>query len=341
MPLIMSKSLKNGYLATVKLRHFSLAVSLILVLTFVIWSVFNATALRDWIILETYTPPKIISELAETDTMTGYAKELFYVNEPRLLNKTEFSRNCPQDSGESYVIGCYHSGDTGIYLLEVKQPQLNGIIPVTAAYEMLHAGYARLSTSSRNKIDQIMQQFYASHNLGSQIEEQMASYAKTEPGERYDEMYSVLATEIAVLPSALNTQYAVYFSNRAKIVAMYEGYQAALNTRLQALESDNAQLTVLKSAINSNESSIHQMLLSIDALKQSLSSDQSDGAISAYNAGVPAYDSLVNSYNNLVSTVHSEITSYNQIVSSRNTLVLEEQQLVSAISTKPALQSIK
>ncbi len=335
MPRIMNEPIRKSSLAKVKLWHYGLAVSMVLVLVFAIWSVFNATALRDWIILEIYTPPKIISQLAETDTMTSYAKELFYVNEPRLLSKVAFSKYCPLDSGESYVIGCYHSGDSGIYLLAVKQSQLNGIIPVTAAYEMLHAGYARLSTPIRNKIDHLMQQFYSTHNLGSQIEEQMASYAKSEPGDRYDEMYSVLATEVAVLPAVLNSQYRIYFTNRQKIVSMYEGYQAAFNTRLQALESDNAQLTVLKSEIDANESSMHQMLISINSLKQSLSSDQSDGDISAYNAGVPTYNSLLNSYQNLVSTIKNEINSYNQIVSSRNSLALEEQQLVSAISTKP------
>lgn len=341
MPRIMSETVRKGTLAKVKLWHYGLALGMLLILTFAIWSVFNATAIRDWIILETYKPPKIISQLAATDTMTSYAKELFYVNEPRLLNKLAFSKNCPLDSGETYVIGCYHSGDTGIYLLNVKQSQLNGIVPVTAAYEMLHAGYARLSASSKNKINDLMQKFYSSHNLGSQIEEQMASYAKSEPGERYDEMYSVLATEVADLPAALNSQYALYFINREKIVSMYQGYQAAFNTRLQALESDNAQLTVLKSEIDANQSSIHHMLLSLNLLKQSLSSYQSSGAISAYNSAAAKYSTLINSYNSLALTLRSEITTYNQIVSSRNSLALEEKQLVAAISTESTPQSIK
>lgn len=294
--------------------------------------------IRDWYMLQGYTPPPEVSSLARVDTMTAYARMLFYVNKPNLENKYQFASNCPSGTAQTYVIGCYHSGDNGIYLLNVKNSSLNGIVDVTAAYEMLHAGYARLSGTESSKIDAEMWQFYTRNVKSKIISAQMAAYAKTEPGARYDELYSVLATEVKVLPSSLNAQYRRYFLNRDKIVAMYDNYQAAFTSRQQKIESYDRQMTSLKQQIKAEEAKISSLFATSSIEQKQLNSYQANGNYSSYNNSLGQFNALVSQYNSLVSEVRGRINSYNLLAKRRNSLVLEEQDMVSSISAAPSRQ---
>jgi chromosome segregation ATPase len=60
----------------------------------------------------------------------------------------------------------------------------------------------------------------------------MSFYAKTEPGERDNELHSILGTEVADLSPALEQHYRAYFSDRQKVVALFDNYSAVF-TKLQ------------------------------------------------------------------------------------------------------------
>ncbi len=324
-----------------KYGHIVIIVFLVLIAGASVWSFFNFTTIRDWYILLNYNPPSTIQALASYDTMTPYATKLFYVNKPLIESKTAFAIQCPGSSDSTHVIGCYHSGDNGIYLLNVTDSRLNGIIQVTAAYEMLHAGYARLSSSTKTKIDNAMWQYYSSANISSAIKQQMASYAISEPGAKYDELYSVLGTEVGPIPSYLENHYKIYFSNRAKIVAAYNGYQSAFNDRQQEIASIKAQLAVLKDQINALESSLSTLQSQLNSQQLTLNNDRFSNNFYAYNSAVNSYNATVNQYNSLVNSTKSDISQYNNLVDTANAIAIEEQQLVSAISATPTTQSTK
>ncbi len=319
---------------SVKLRLWPIAVFIVLI-TVAVWSLFDLRTLRDWYILAVYKPPAEIVDIAKTDTMTSYARQLFYVNRPQISSKQLFAQNCPNGTEQSYVVGCYHAGDNGIYLLNVTDPRLNGIVEVTGAYEMLHAGYARLTNQQRNLIDQRMWTYYQSHDLGTEIKQQMAAYAKTEPGEQYDELYSVLATEVSDLPINLENQYRIYFTDRRQVVDMYNGYEAAFTERQAEIKADDNQLTTLKKQIQTEEGEISTLLANIQSDQNVLTSDKAQGRIADYNAEVVNYNDIVNSYDSLIVQIKSVISSYNGLVNSRNKLALEEQQLIQDINANP------
>ncbi len=325
----------------VKIRHFSLGLLAVLIVASMFWIIYNLNTIRDWYLLATYHPPQIVSQLASVDGMTNYAKDLFYLNRPAIEGKSAFAANCSNKDNQTHVIGCYHDGDNGIFLLNVTDPQLNGIIPVTAAYEMLHAGYARLSKTEQTSIDNQMWQFYQGHNLGTEIKAQMASYAVTEPGAKYDELYSVLGTEVAALPAQLENHYKLYFKNRASIVRTYQNYQAAFNSRENSIAAYNKELTTLLSQINASKNQLTVLQNSITQQQNTLNQYQASGNFSAYNINVLGYNALINQYNDLVYATRSEVSQYNIIVGESNALALEERQLVQAISSTPSIQSPK
>ena len=320
-------------ISLLKKWHFVIFSLSLLVIAACTWGLYHAEQIRDWYILETYKPTPAVVALANEDTMTSYAKQLFYVNRPSLDNKPTFANNCPEGIDNTYVIGCYHTGDRGIYLLNVQDSRLNGIVSVTAAYEMLHAGYARLSNKQKTELDKQMWSFYLANVKSTEIHQQMASYALTEPGAKYDELYSVLATEVTNLPPSLNNAYSLYFTNRAKIVSMYDGYQAAFNKRQSQIKQDDANLKLLKNSIASNESRLNLMYTQIINLRNILNQEKANNQISSYNSGVVSYNNLANTYNSLIIQTKIQINSYNNLVNQRNALAISEKQLIQELNS--------
>ncbi len=328
-------------------RTFNLAVGLrslaiiamAMVAVLVVWMLFNLTAVRDWIILASYNPPQSVTAIANEDQMTPYAKNLFYVNRPAILGKSQFAQQCPNRLEQSYVIGCYHGGDNGIFLLDVTDPRLNGIMPVTAAYEMLHAGYARLSVVQRTSLDASMWAYYEKYVSSPEIHQQMASYAKTEPGAKYDELYSVLGTEVMNLSPQLERHYKLYFTNRQTIVKTYLGYEAEFTQRQQQIASDDLQLSNLKYQITADQTKLSSWQVAINTQAGQMKTLLNNNAYNAYNSLIPVYNNQVNAYNQLLAQTKSLITQYNNLVNTRNSLALEEQQLVQSLnsSSLPAL----
>lgn len=293
----------------------------------------NQQNIVDWWKLRDYQAPVSVSSLATQDTMSNYARKVFYVNKPMVENKLKFSKSCPNDTKEqSIVLGCYHSDQAGIYLLSVSDQRLNGVEQVTAAHEMLHAAYDRLSSSERRRVDKLLEDYYKNHLNDPRIIKTIDDYKRTEPKDLVNEMHSIFGTEIANLPPQLEDYYQRYFTNRPKIAAYAAKYQGEFSSRQTTVDSADQQLSVLKSEIETSEFDLNRKQITIDNERQKLVSLRNNGNLASYNAGVPIYNNLVDEYNKQVQTVRNLIARYNQIVERRNAVALEEDQLVNALS---------
>lgn len=293
----------------------------------------NRQNISDWLSLRGYKEPSIVAELAQQDTMTTYAQKVYKVNHPAIEDKTQFNKNCPNNGGEqTIVLGCYHPDQDGIYVLHVTDPRLDGVEQVTAAHEMLHAAYGRLSTSERSKVDAMLLNYY-NHDLHDpRIISVIAAYKRTEPNAVVNEMHSVFGTEVANLPVELEQYYSRYFTDREKVTAYAAQYQAEFTSRQNQVSADDSQLATLKSQISSIQDDLNSKLSTIQAQQSQLTSYKSSGNIAAYNNAVPGFNSLVISYNDEVGQVKSLIDSYNNLVDQRNSVALIENQLYQELS---------
>ncbi|HEX4774012.1 MAG TPA: hypothetical protein VH234_00650 [Candidatus Saccharimonadales bacterium] len=310
-----------------------------LLLIVLVWFVALGTAvanrqnLLDWWALRGYQAPAAITQLASQDTMTPYARKILYVNHPAIDSKTTFSGACPNNGGEqTIVLGCYHSNQAGVFLLNVTDSRLNGVEQVTAAHEMLHAAYDRLSSSERQKVDAMLLDYY-NHDLHDQrIRTTMDAYKKTEPHDVVNEMHSVFGTEIANLPPGLEQYYKRYFTNRSQVAAFAAQYQAEFTSRQTALAQDDSQLSSLKAQIDAQQADLKNKLNQINSLQTQLTSQRNTDS-SAYNAAVPGFNAQVDAYNAEVEQLKGLVSGYNQLVTSRNNVALEEDQLVNDLSS--------
>lgn len=295
----------------------------------VLW---QAQAITDWWRLRGYEPAAAIVALADDTTMTDDARHVFYVNRPQIVSGAAFSIHCANGAEKTVILGCYESGDRGIYLYEVTDERLNGVIETTAAHEMLHAAYERLSKADKTKIDRLLTDYYAHNLTDDRVKQTIEAYRQSEPHELTNEMHSIFATEIATLPVELETYYRQYFSNRTLVVSSAQRYQAEFTSRRDKAAAYDTQLAELKKTIDSNQSRAMQLRSNIEDEYASLQAAQGASEVSAYNRMVDAYGRHVDEYNSLLGTVRDDIAQYNQIVELRNTVALEERDLVSALS---------
>lgn len=298
----------------------------------VIW---NFQAILDWWRLRDYTAPAQVSALADKTTMTPEARKLFYVNHPQILAASSFATYCQVSAEKTIILGCYQGGDRGIFLYSVTDARLNGVIETTAAHEMLHAAYARLSPSEKTTVDGELESYYKNDLTDERIKQTIEAYRSSEPTELLNEMHSIFATEITTLPAGLESYYKAYFSNRGAVVAMAQRYQSEFTSRRDQTAAYDAQLSSLKTQIDKHQASLKTTREQLDALYAKMQRLRQSGDATAYNALVDGYNAQANAYNALIATTKTEIQNYNDIVEKRNAVAFEERSLAQALSSQP------
>lgn len=313
-----------------------MSLTLIAVLVIVLFS--QANAIEDWIKLRNYSPPASIASLASQDTMNAYTRRLFYINHPQLITGVaDFRKDCPENEN-TIVLGCYHPGMNGIYIYNVQESDLQGITQVTAAHEVLHAVYERLSAKDRASLDNWLEDYYKNGLTDQRVIDEVKLYQQTEPNSVFDEMSCTFGTEIANLPADLESYYNRYFTNRQAIVGYEQQYESAFTTRLDQIDADNQKLASLKATIDSLENSLNSQLAQINADRARLDSLRNNGQTAAYNSQVASFNAEVDAYNSGVDNLQADIAQYNSIINSDNGIVAQLKILDKAIDTRTTPQ---
>lgn len=262
--------------------------------------------------------------------MTATGQRIFYASRPELNDATNFNSNCPFPD-RSLVLGCF--ADNHIYIYAVDNAKLNGVEEVTAAHELLHAVYARLSNTERSRVDQLTEQVFKNLN-DKRLNETIKGYQQDDPESVPNELHSILGTEYKNLSEELEAHYALYFSDRGKVVTIAESYEKVF-VELQAKIAQLAeQISSLKDQINQTEGKLTSDKASLDAEAKRLQTLRNDNQFEAYNAGVPGYNADVNAYNALVEEYKSLVKRHNTLVEEHNELALEQNQLIESLNSK-------
>lgn len=285
--------------------------------------------IADWYTLRSYLPPAKIEAIADSARFTDPSTRLFYVHAPELLDKDNFLGKCSNDE-ETIVLGCYKTNDK-IYILDVEDARLEGVEEVTAAHEMLHAAYDRLSASERSRIDALTASVFQ-NTTNERLRRTIESYRQRDPSVVPNELHSILPTEIRELPQELEEYYQQYFTDRTVVVTLAEAYAAEFTSRESTILEFDTQLNQLKPLIDQNQASVDQLQSALNFEQKQL--EQLIDSPEEYNNAVPSYNAKVREYNTLIATLKQQINQYNIIVAERNKIALEEKELVEAIDTR-------
>lgn len=317
-------------------RVFSyIATFLLLGITVTAWvqrdALFDAWRLRD------YTAPAEVSKLADVTTMTDDSRRLFYVYRPAILDdKATFSTHCTATE-QTIVLGCYIQRD-GIYLYNVSDERLRGVVEVTAAHELLHAEYDRMSRSERQRVDELTAQVAKNLN-DDRLKQTIENYRNKDASVVPNELHSILATEVRDLPDELEAHYKRYFTNRIAIVDLADAYKQAFTAREDEVKSIDNQLTTLKAQIDALNASLETQQASLKTQFEKLQQQKRSGNNAEYNAGVPVYNQAVAKYNADVKLQRNLVAQYNELVERRNNLAVEENELIQALDSRETIES--
>lgn len=237
---------------------------------------FSALLLQRQYFIDLYTASQfeLSSDMKQIQTqinLTDKGNFLLKASQAQLVGSSIFNDKCSKKEKNSVVLGCYIYPQN-LYVYNVDDPNLDGVIQTTTAHEMLHTAYARLSKDEKDRINKLIDQALPSalkqdESLGKRLE----LYDRIEPGERYNELHSIIGTEVKDLPVELETYYKQYFTDR-QIVVSYAAKYIKVMTDLQ---------------------------------------DQQDALVEELNQRSAQIEAATNQYNQDVSTLNNDIQNFN------------------------------
>jgi predicted nucleic acid-binding Zn-ribbon protein len=289
----------------------------------------NVRDIIDWWRLRDYTASAQIESLADTSGMSSVARRLFYVHDPVVLDKASFREKCTVDE-ETIVLGCYITHQR-IYIYDVQDDRLAGVEEVTAAHEMLHAAYDRLTPKEKEHLARLLDDAF-SRISDQRIIENIATYRSKDASVVHNEMHSILGTEVRQLPQELEAHYKKYFTDRLKVVTKAEQYASEFQAREDRIATYDEELSQMNGEISRLQADLKDMSTNLAQEREIVESLR--GNPKEFNAAVSTYNSHVSSYNSLVNQVKVKIDAYNTMIVERNAIAFEERELVEAIDTR-------
>lgn len=294
-----------------------------------VWSYQNRYEISDWWQLRGYEPSPLIEDIASKASLNDLGRRLFYVHDPAVLSKAEFNVNCDLEH-RGLVLGCYDG--LGIYILDVTEEDLEKVEQVTAAHEVLHAAYDRLSNSEREYINGLLAVEY-DRITDERLLEIIRQYQERDPTILNNELHSIIGTEVEDISFELEQHYAQYFEDRKLVVATSQEYESVFTKLEERIESLENQLNAISSEIDSRELDLNSQRAQIDAARANLDSLLAEDKISAYNAAVPGFNSLVSSYNSQVETVQDLINQYNTLLPVYQDTAFQQNEYVNNLNS--------
>jgi hypothetical protein len=286
---------------------------------------------EDGIKLLGYQPSPAVARLATTTTMTDTARRLFYVNKPTIETKKLGLNRCSRNE-QTIVLGCYVSNQ-GIFLKSVTDPNLQGVMEVTAAHEMLHVAYDRMSLVEQKQIDSKLQAVLDKLQ-NPRIIKLIQMYEKNDPRSVNSELHSIFGTELRHLTPELEQYYQNYFTNRLTVVALSERYEGVFTALKDKAKNLSEELTTRKAELERLSEQVKLESQAITSQKGQIQTVISNSPLTDNSFIVADFNNRVNSYNQLVSQLKQQTDIYNQMITEFNSLVIEQKSLLQSLDKK-------
>jgi cell division protein FtsB len=280
--------------------------------------------------------PDDVAAIADATGMSETGELIYRASTPAVEDDDDFNQHCSIEGGA--VLGCYYEGN--VYVYAVTDERLAGTVEVTAAHEMLHAAYERLSPEERSRIDALVDEAIAAIPDDDPVYEDLALYPAAQLA---DEWHSRLGTEFADLPAELEEHYAVYFDDRAKVVE--------LNVQANAyFDQLNAQIDALVAEIDALDPVLDARIAAYEAAIADFNADVASFNARADNGSFTSQAQFNNERAALVArgaaldaeyaAIDAEITHYNDLVAQLTALDEDYADLYSALDSSDDQESV-
>lgn len=307
-----------------------------------VWLWTERQAVVDAIQYHQYKPTDSVRQIADDAGLTDDARYMFYVSHPAIESSAAFNEHCQRREADSPILGCYSANR--IYIFDITDERLTGIKTVTAAHELLHAVYDRLPDSEKRQVQGLLEKAYES-GTNSDLEARMDYYEKTEPGQAYNELHSIIGTEFESISPELEAYYARFFKDRKALVRLHEQVDSKFKSLSEEADSLVNRIEKLAFKINTDTKTYNDR---IAALNQSVSSfnDQASrsGGFTTQAEFQSARQNLLAQSNSLADFrqgIQSDISEYKVLLAKLDSINAESaslnQSLDSVLSDAPKI----
>ena len=301
---------------------------------------FNQRLISDFISAKFFSASPEITKVEESIELTDKAKIIFYASHPVLESQDDFNSDCDSHDDEISVLGCYNYGR--IYLYDIKDSELAGIVESTAAHELLHAAWERMSANEKAEISDYIKDVYNDKKYHDVLAEDLETYAESEIVE---ELHSRIGTEIADLPVNLEKHYAKYFKNQDLVVDFYDSYITPFRELSEEVKDLSEKLEEMNAKIDQQTAAYYQaadaLSAEIDKFNNCANTPNCFATETAFytrrNALLAEQSALDSSYDELSGLVEE----YNSLVEEYNANILRGEALEEAINSNKKTESIE
>ena len=301
---------------------------------------FNYRLISDFISAKFFTASSEIESVEKSIELTDRAKNIFYASHPTLESQDAFNLACESYDDEISVLGCYTNGK--IYLYDIKNDELAGVVESTAAHELLHAVWERMSANEKTEVSSYIKSVYDDEKYHDTLAEDLEIY---DDEERIEELHSRIGTEIADLPTELENHYAKYFKNQDLVVDFYDNYITPFKELSAEIDAMSEKLERMNAEIDQKTAAYYQaadeLSSKIDEFNRCVNTPNcfATDAISyaRRNALLAEQSALDQTYDELSDLVDE----YNDLVEEYNASILRGQALEEAINSNKQTESLK
>lgn len=308
-----------------------------------LWVWANRQLIQDWMIVQRYSASSEIATIADKAELSDYGRFIFYASEPEISDSSTFNTRCDRQEAATAILGCYTS--QRIFLYRITNKELEGIEEVTAAHEMLHAVWQRLSDGERYNLGVLLEEAYEKVKT-PELEERMAYYQRRQPGEMENELHSILGTEAENLSDDLERHYRKYFKDRHAITALHSAYQSvftALENKADTIRQElEAEAPKVNNAITAHNAAVDALNQEIIRHNQRASTvdRRNSAAVNAYNAQRMAIQAEQDRLDQEQSILDARRKAYNKRLEEYNALVIRSTTLTDSIDSFKSQTSI-
>jgi len=289
----------------------------------------------DQITVWQFRPAQGISILTDRLGLNNNGKLIFYASQPELDSSNHFNEVCNRIEYTTSILGCY--SNFRIYIYNVTDVKLDGIREVTAAHEMLHAVFQRMSDAEKTKLGVLLEAEYKKLENDKNFVDLIDFYAQTEPGERINELHSVIGTSVASIDPVLEAHYSQYFSNRQLVVQLYTKYNGVfqdLNDHAKVLMDQLNALSISIPARSSQYNLDVQTLNSDINLFKSRTENHYYASQWQLNVDQSALNVRIDAMNTTMINIKDEINNYKTILTEYNSIASESRKLFDSMDSK-------
>jgi len=310
----------------------------IITIVFAGWLFFNRQFALDQLSVWNYQPSATIMNLDDKVKFTDKGLFTFYATKPVMAEPSEFNGKCPRQEAGSPILGCYTSEDR-IYVFNVNNEQLDGMKEVTAAHEMLHAVWYRMSASEQKRVGALLTAAYEK-GASTELRERMEYYQRTEPEAITNELHSILGTEMGNLGSELDDYYSQYFEDRQAILDLHTKYNAVYQSLYSRADTLYTEMQTLSESIETRSATYDKDVSQLSADITSFNSRANRGdfdSVSQFNAEKAVLVKRSAQLEAQRTAIYADITAYNKLYDEYKVLASQIEVLNNSIDSFKAL----